>query len=128
MQSRWGGPFDSSAAEALLPFLTATMDHEKRSLRTKAQQMWHATFANSLKTAEIPKEVAEILRKSLLLSSESSQGRLFDLKHRSESLCTLKDEPDVHKMSGFLYPSVRKFTQPSLIYITFAVPLPHTET
>ena len=104
------------------------MDHEKRSLRTKAQQMWHATFANSLKTAEIPKEVAEILRKSLLLSSESSQGRLFDLKHRSESLCTLKDEPDVHKMSGFLYPSVRKFTQPSLIYITFAVPLPHTET
>ena len=80
------------------------MDHEKRSLRTKAQQMWHATFANSLKTAEIPKEVAEILRKSLLLSSESSQGRLFDLKHRSESLCTLKDESDVHKMSGFLYP------------------------
>ena len=36
--------------------------------------MWHATFANSLKTAEIPKDVAEILRKSLLLSSESSQG------------------------------------------------------
>ena len=74
VQSRWGGPFNSSMAEVLLPFLTATMDHERRSLRTKAQQMWHATFANSLKTAEIPKEVAEILRKSLLLSSESSQG------------------------------------------------------
>ena len=74
VQSRWGGPFNSFMAETLLPFLTATMDHGKRSLRTKAQQMWHATFANSLKTAEIPREVADILRKSLLLSSESSQG------------------------------------------------------
>ena len=72
VQSRFGGPFDSALAETLLPFLAATMDHGKRSLRTKAQQMWHATFANSLKTAEIPKDVAEMLRKSLLLSSESS--------------------------------------------------------
>ena len=74
VQSRFGGPFDSSLAEKLLPFLVATMDHEKRPLRTKAQEMWHATFANSLRKTEIPKDVAGILRKSLLLSSESSQG------------------------------------------------------
>ena len=74
VQSRFGGPFDSALAEKLLPFLVATMDHEKRPLRTKAQEMWHATFANSLRKTEIPKDVAGILRKSLLLSSESSQG------------------------------------------------------
>jgi hypothetical protein len=75
VQSRYTGPFNAALVGKLKPFLVATMGHEKRSLKTKAQQMWQLTFAASLKINEIPKEIADILRKSLVLSSESSQSQ-----------------------------------------------------
>ena len=74
LQSRYSGSFDAALAEKLAPFLVAAMDHGKRTLKTKAQQMWQVTFAGVLQVEEIPKEIAAILRKSLVLSSESSQS------------------------------------------------------
>ena len=80
LQSRYSGPVDAALAETLSPFLVVCMSHPRKYIKTKSQQMWQVTFASSLSVGEIPAEISTILKRSLILSSEStvSSGSSFE--------------------------------------------------
>ncbi len=72
LQSRFLGAPTADLAHKLKDFLAASMSHPKKNIRTRSQQMWQAMFASSLAVSDIPAEISAILRKSLILSSDST--------------------------------------------------------
>ena len=75
IQSRHEGPFNSELLGDVGTFIASAMSHKKRSMRAKAHEMWQLTFATSVKSLDIPDDIAQLLKKSqMLTSSESSQS------------------------------------------------------
>ena len=72
-------------ASKLESLLSASLSHPRRGLRTRAQQLWQATFASALEQADIPASVSAVLRRTLMASSESSESSSNSMEFKAEA-------------------------------------------
>ncbi len=103
VQSRFAGQPTPDMLKTLEGFLCTCMSHPKRAIKTRSQQMWQVTFASVVKADDIPPEIASILKKSLILSSDSTvSSGSFDGDSQSVADPSKRDGSPVKMFGSFL--------------------------
>jgi hypothetical protein len=74
LQARYDGPFDAELLSELKAFVKSALNHPSRDIKSRTFQMWQLTFGASLKDADIPKEISNLLKLSHEFNVDTSSS------------------------------------------------------
>ncbi|CAB4066729.1 unnamed protein product [Lepeophtheirus salmonis] len=74
IQARYTGEYYEDFLNTIKTLVLCLLTHPKKPIKSSGHRLWQLTFAHTLDENKIPSDILSVLRKNLILSSESSMS------------------------------------------------------